>query len=150
MGSVVSEIHNQLIVMLFAFCVHSFVTYWNADNYEVHWFFIYSVLWDKSKSTNNFFLFVKASTIFTVTGYQYILSAAAFNFGYSYRKGWFNNYILVFFFCLWTAFQFSATLTASSWSCIWRLNCDNDHVVSSVTSGIQPINNPWNTWVNLL
>ena len=90
----------------------------------------------------------ETSVIFIVSGYQYISSAAAFNFGYSFRGNWFRNYVFVFLFLLWTAVQFSATLTASRLSCIWRLNCDNDNVVRSITSSDPvPINNVYNTTV---
>jgi len=90
----------------------------------------------------------ETSVIFIISGYQYIASAAAYNFGYTFRANWFKNYIFVFFFALWTALQFGATLSASNLSCIWRLNCDNDHAVRFVT-GTEPeaIYNPWNTTV---
>ena len=90
----------------------------------------------------------ETSVIFIISGYQYIASAAAFNFGYTFRASWFKNYIFVFFFALWTAVQFGATLSASKLSCIWRLNCDNDHAVRFVT-GTEPeaIYNPWNKTV---
>jgi hypothetical protein len=90
----------------------------------------------------------ETSVIFIISGYQYIASAAAYNFGYAFRSNWFKNYIFVFFFALWTALQFGATLSASNLSCIWRLNCDNDHAVRWVTStSPEPIYNNWNTTV---
>ena len=90
----------------------------------------------------------ESSVIFCVVGYQYISSAAAFNFGYSFRSNWFRNYVFVFFFLLWTAVQFSATLTASKLSCIWRLNCDNEHADRFVTIPYPvPIHNIYNTTV---
>lgn len=90
----------------------------------------------------------EASVIFIVTGYQYISSAAAYNFGYSFRANWFRNYIFVGFFVIWTAFQFAATLSASKFSCIWRVNCDNDNVVRWVTSTEpEAIYNDFNTTV---
>lgn len=90
----------------------------------------------------------ETSVIFIISGYQYIASAAAFNFGYTFRANWFKNFVFVFLFSLWTASQFGATLSASSFSCIWRLNCDNDHVVRWVTSTEpEPIYNNWNTTV---
>jgi hypothetical protein len=76
----------------------------------------------------------ETSVIFIVSGYQYIASAAAFNFGYSFRRNWFRNYVLVFLFLLFTAMQFGMTLSASNFSCIWRVNCNNDHAVRFVTS----------------
>lgn len=90
----------------------------------------------------------ETSVIFIITGYQYISSGAAYNFGYTHRANWWRNYIFVFFFFLWTSWQMAATLSASEFSCIWRLNCDNDHVVRSVTSTEpEAINNNFNTTV---
>jgi magnesium-transporting ATPase (P-type) len=88
----------------------------------------------------------ETSVIFVVTGYQYIASAAALNFGYTWRRNWFRNYVFVFFFTLWTCMHFAATLHASSFSCIFRLNCTNEDVVRSVTiAEPQPINNAFNS-----
>lgn len=90
----------------------------------------------------------ETSVIFIVSGFQYMSTAAAYNFGYSFRANWFRNYVFLFFFSLWTAFQFAATLSYTNFSCIWRLNCDNDHVVRSVTSTEpEAINNNFNTTV---
>jgi hypothetical protein len=90
----------------------------------------------------------ESSVIFIVSGYQYISSAAAFNFGYSFRQNWFRNYVFVFLFLLFTAMQFSMTLTASHFSCIWRVNCDNDHAVRIVTNpDPMAINNIYSTTV---
>ncbi len=52
----------------------------------------------------------ETSVIFIVSGYQYILLAAAFNFGYSFRQNWFCSYVFVFLFLLFTAIQFGMTL----------------------------------------
>ncbi len=52
----------------------------------------------------------KTSVIFIVSGYQYISSAAAFNFGYSFRQNWFCSYVFVFLFLLFTVIQFGMTL----------------------------------------
>ncbi len=76
----------------------------------------------------------ETSVIFIVSGYQYIASAAAFNFGYSFRQNWFRNYVFVFLFLLFTAMQFTMTLSATNFSCIWRVNCENDNAVGFVTS----------------
>jgi len=88
----------------------------------------------------------ESEVIFLVTGYQYISSAIAFNFGYTYRAGWFRNYWFVFFALLWTTIHFIVTLVPSELSCLFRVNCSNEDVVTSVTSiDPQPINNPYNT-----
>jgi hypothetical protein len=88
----------------------------------------------------------ETSVIFIITGYQYIASAAAYNFGYTYRAGWLKNYVFIFFFTAWTAFQFVATMTSNKFSCIWRLNCTNDNVTRFVVyPDPQPIFNNFNT-----
>jgi hypothetical protein len=90
----------------------------------------------------------ESSVIFIVSGYQYIASAAAFNFGYSFRQNWFRNYVFVFLFLLFTSMHFGMTLSAGNFSCIWTVNCDNDHVVRSITSSVpRPINNAFSTTV---
>ncbi len=64
------------------------------------------------------------------------------------RANWWCNYIFVLFFLLWTVLHFIATINATKFSCIWRLNCDNEHVVRWVTSTEpEPINNVYNTTV---
>jgi predicted P-type ATPase len=67
----------------------------------------------------------ESSVIFIMGGFQYIASAMAMNFGYTFREGWFKNYIFVFFSFTWLLFQFIMTIYPSSFSCIWRVNCDN-------------------------
>ncbi|KAL3816680.1 hypothetical protein ACHAXA_003870 [Cyclostephanos tholiformis] len=91
----------------------------------------------------------ETSVIFIVSGYQYISSAAAFNFGYSFRQNWFRNYVFVFLFLLFTAMQFGMTLSAGHFSCIWRVNCDNDHAVRTIADFSSPpaINNIYSTTV---
>ena len=51
-------------------------------------------MWD-GDNMRDFFLGdnYETSTIFVVTGYQYITSAAAFNFGYTWRRSWWRNYV---------------------------------------------------------
>ena len=75
----------------------------------------------------------ESSVIFIVSDYQYISSAAEFNFGYSFCQNWFRNSVFVRLFLLFTAMQFGMTLSAGNFSRIWHVNCDNDHVVRVVT-----------------
>ena len=67
----------------------------------------------------------ETETLFIVGGYQYVSTAIALNFGYTFRAPWYKNYIFVFLAGLFTAFQFVMTLYPSNFSCIWRVNCDN-------------------------
>jgi cation-transporting ATPase 13A3/4/5 len=68
----------------------------------------------------------ETSVLFIVGGFQYMASAVALNFGYTFRASWFKNYVFVSLVSLFMIFQFVATLVPSSFSCIWRLNCDNE------------------------
>jgi len=68
----------------------------------------------------------ETSVLFIVGGYQYIASAIALNFGYTWRSAWYKNYLFIALATLFTAMQFIMTLYPSSFSCIWRVNCDNE------------------------
>jgi magnesium-transporting ATPase (P-type) len=68
----------------------------------------------------------EASVLFIIGGYQYIASAFALNFGYTYRQSWWKNYIFVGFVLVWTLFVFIMTIHPSRFSCIWRVNCSNE------------------------
>lgn len=89
----------------------------------------------------------EASVLFIITGYQYISSAMAFNFGYTHRASWWRNYVFVTLACGYTIVHFLATLWPSKLSCLWRLNCTNENVVPAVTDTSIPINNVFNTTV---
>lgn len=90
----------------------------------------------------------ESETIFLVTGYQYISSAIVFNFGYEWRQAWIRNYILVALVFGYTFMQFWITLVPGKLSCFFRVNCNNEDVVRSVTSfQLIPVQNPFNTTV---
>ncbi|KAL7521821.1 hypothetical protein ACHAWX_006509 [Stephanocyclus meneghinianus] len=130
-----------VLAINFLFLVIGLAFLWNQDWFQCR-------MWDSNDVSNvntigdNY----ETAVIFVITGYQYISSAAAYNFGYTYRASWFKNYIFVFFFLVWTAVQFSATMTANKFSCIWRLNCTNDNATRFVVyPDPQPIFNNFNT-----
>ena len=68
----------------------------------------------------------ETSVIFVVGGFQFIASAIALNFGYSWRAPWYTNYWFVAFATLFTVFQVVMTLYPSQFSCIWRVNCSSE------------------------
>jgi cation-transporting ATPase 13A3/4/5 len=90
----------------------------------------------------------EAEVIFLVSGYQYISSAMAFNYGYQYRQSWARNYVFVALAAAFTVMQFFITVVPSRLSCFWRVNCDNNDAVRWVTK-ISPvaIQNAFNTTV---
>ena len=88
----------------------------------------------------------ETEVMFLVTGYQYISSAMAFNFGYEFRQGWFRNYVILV--VVYSFLMFFAALNPGTLSCLWRVNCTNEDVVHGVISGgLIPIQNPFNTTV---
>ena len=90
----------------------------------------------------------ESEVIFLVTGYQYISSAMAFNFGYEFRQGWTRNRVFVAAVVIFSFFHFYATLIPGYISCFRRVNCDDEHAVFSVTSlEPTPIQNPYHTTV---
>ena len=90
----------------------------------------------------------EAEVLFLVTGYQYISSAMCYNFGFEFRKGWWSNVPFVAAAAVFSFFHFFSVLFPSHISCVWRVNCDNEHAVMGITSfDPLPINNPFHTTV---
>lgn len=110
-----------------------------GDNYEVRGF--YTLRASLFQFANTFF---QASVLFIITGYQYVSSAMAFNWGFSFRSTWWKNYVFVILCIGYTVIHWIATLHPSQLSCVWRLNCTNENVVPAVTDSSIPINNAFN------
>jgi hypothetical protein len=89
----------------------------------------------------------ESQVIWLVTGYQYISSAIAFNFGYEFRQGWFRNYVFVLFVLGFSIMHFYIIFVPGKLSCFFRVNCINENVVLGVTGGglLLPIQNSFNT-----
>ena len=68
----------------------------------------------------------ETEVIFIISGFQYLISAAVFNFGFTHRDWWIKNYVFVFFFLLFGILQFYITLVPGYVSCFFRVNCDNE------------------------
>ena len=107
-----------------------------GDNYEVRGF--YTLRASLFQFANTIF---QASVLFIITGYQYVSSAMAFNWGFSFRSTWWKNYVFVILCIGYTVIHWIATLHPSQLSCVWRLNCTNENVVPAVTDSSIPINN---------
>jgi magnesium-transporting ATPase (P-type) len=89
----------------------------------------------------------ESQIIWLVTGYQYISSAIAFNFGYEFRQGWFRNYVFILFVLGFSIIHFYIIFVPGKLSCFFRVNCVNENVVAGVTGGgvLLPIQNSFNT-----
>lgn len=90
----------------------------------------------------------ESEVLFLVTGYQYISSAMAYNFGFEWRQGWWKNTLFVVAAAVFSFFHFYATLVPGTISCLWRVNCDNENVGKGIAVlDSNPINNPFHTTV---
>lgn len=89
----------------------------------------------------------ESNVTFLMIASQYVYSAAAYNFGFSYRKPWFRNYLLVVLVFGFMFIHYWVTLVPGRMSCWLRINCVNeDNKSASVYSGgTVPIQNPYNT-----
>jgi predicted P-type ATPase len=110
-----------IIVWNLFYLVIGLVALWNQD-----WFSCRK--WDSEDVSNILTIGdnYETTVLFLIGGYQYIASAIALNFGYTWRENWFKNYVFVFLATLFTVCQFVITIHPSEFSCIWRVNCDND------------------------
>jgi hypothetical protein len=88
----------------------------------------------------------ESETLFVVVGYQFISSAMTYNFGYEWRGSWFSNTKFTCLVAILTALHFYVTMVPGSLSCLFRMNCDNDHVLPSISHwDVFPIQNDFNT-----
>lgn len=110
-----------MLVCNFLFIVIGLAVLWNQD-----WFPCRQWSSDDVSAVKYIGDNYETTVLFLIGGYQYIASAIALNFGYTWRENWFKNYIFVFFAVLFSVMQFVATIYPSEFSCIWRLNCENE------------------------
>lgn len=90
----------------------------------------------------------ETSTIFIITGFQYIISACVYNFGFSNRAIWIKNYAFVILATGFIIVHFYVTLVPGYLSCLFRVNCDNEHVLRDLTTvEPMPITNPFHTTI---
>jgi magnesium-transporting ATPase (P-type) len=68
----------------------------------------------------------ESSVLFLMSTFQAIATPMSMNFGYSFREGWFKNYIFVCLAGTWMVCVFIVTLYPSTFSCIFRVNCSNE------------------------
>lgn len=90
----------------------------------------------------------ETETMFLVIGYQFISSAMTYNFGYEWRASWLSNQHFVLFVAAVSFIHFYVMLYPGYLSCLFRVNCDNDHVLRSVAQWeLVAIQNDWNTTI---
>ena len=72
-------------------------------------------MWDQSETFSGGILGdnFETSVLFVVGGFQFIITAIALNFGYSWRAAWYTNYWFVFFSSLFVILQIVMTLYPS-------------------------------------
>jgi magnesium-transporting ATPase (P-type) len=105
----------------FLFLIGALAALWNQDWFQCRKWNADDVSNVRSIGDN-----YEASVLFVVGGFQYVLSAMALNFGYSFRQNWWKNRVFVFLSLTWCCFVFVMTVHPSSFSCIFRVNCSNE------------------------
>lgn len=131
-----------ILLINFCFQIGALGYLWNQD-----WFACRK--WDSNDLSNVLVIGDNYETevLFLVGGFQYIHSAAAFNFGFEFRRNWFNNYVLVTLVTGFSIIMIYITLVPGDLSCVYRVNCVNENVRISVTDDKFPIQNPFNTTI---
>jgi magnesium-transporting ATPase (P-type) len=90
----------------------------------------------------------ESSVLFLMVGAQMITAAISFSFGYQYRQAWYRNYTFAVPAIGYAILHVYITLVPGSFSCFYRINCDNDHIVRGVlNSEPLPIGNAYNTTI---
>lgn len=90
----------------------------------------------------------ETSVLFLMAGTQLISTAVAFNFGYSYRQAWYRNYRFACFALGCAVIHCNITLVPGSLSCLFRVNCDNDHILRGVLNSEPfPIGNAFHSTI---
>lgn len=132
-----------VLALNFIFTVSALGYLWNQDWFQCR-------KWDGEDISNVLVIGdnYESEVIFLVSGFQYICSAMAFNFGYEFRQAWIRNYVFVAIASMFTFIHFYITLVPGELSCLWRVNCINENALRSVTTfDIFPIQNPFNTTI---
>lgn len=86
----------------------------------------------------------EVSVIFIVSGYQYVSSAMAYNFGFFHRESWWRNYLFVICAAGFSIVHFHATLVPSKLSCFFRINCLEENIVPDPLGYVYPISHDYN------
>jgi predicted P-type ATPase len=131
-----------ILLINFLFQIGALAYLWNQD-----WFACRK--WENADLSNVLVIGdnYESEVLFLVGGFQYIHSAAAFNFGFEFRRNWFANYILVALVIGYSVIQIYIAFVPGDLSCIWRVNCINENVRKGVTEDKLPIQNVFNTTV---
>lgn len=127
----------------YLFMVIAILAMWNQDWFQCR-------KWNSDDVSNVLIIGdnYESSLVFIIGGFQIIASSMVLNYGYTFRKGWWHNYIFVFFSITWLLFIFVMTIYPSSFSCIFRVNCINENTTRGVTSDVPVyLNNPFNTTI---
>jgi magnesium-transporting ATPase (P-type) len=110
-----------ILAINFLYLVMALIALWNSEWFPCRKFDIGNMAALLSIGDN-----YESSVLFIVGGFQFISSAMALNFGYTFRQSWWKNYVFIFFSLLWCVFLLLMTVYPSKFSCIFRVNCSNE------------------------
>jgi len=90
----------------------------------------------------------ESSVIWLVSGFQYVGSAMAFNFGFKHRAPWLFNWRFAYLCLSYCIIHLVVAMVPSDLSCFFRVNCDDNHLQRFATnSELIPIQNNWHTTI---
>jgi magnesium-transporting ATPase (P-type) len=109
------------LVLNYVFMAIAFGALWYQDWFQCR-------RWDQAYASS--FMTVgddyEASVLFLMATFQAIATPMSMNFGYTFRQSWFKNYVFVCLSSTWMICVLYATLSPSTFSCIFRVNCSNE------------------------
>ncbi|KAJ1968534.1 hypothetical protein H4R35_006400, partial [Dimargaris xerosporica] len=75
----------------------------------------------------------ESSLLAFVTCFQFVNSAAVYNFGYVFRQSWWKNYWLMSLWAVFVAMMSYVLLADPNWlGCLFRLNCGNPRILEEL------------------
>lgn len=134
-----------MVAWNFIFLVIALAVLWNEDWFQCRKWGSVDVSQINAIGDN-----YETTVLFVVGGYQYISSAVALNFGYTWRQHFVKNYVFVFLVIVLTTMHFIVVLNPSSYSCLWRVNCENQVSFAVVVHIVDRVVRPQHSSPNLL
>jgi magnesium-transporting ATPase (P-type) len=78
----------------------------------------------------------ETTVVFLMVVIQMISASIFFSFGHEYRQAWYRNITFVVLAVAYSFLHIYVTLVPGLVSCLFRINCDNDHVVRGLWTSV--------------
>jgi magnesium-transporting ATPase (P-type) len=103
----------------FVFLVVGLATLWNQEWFSCRYFPSRQDRWNNVDKYDT-------QVAFLLVLFQVVANSMILNFGYSFRRSWSKNYVLVFCSLVWCLSILLFILLPSKFSCFFRFNCTNE------------------------